>query len=70
MTTHIPADLIPAINRVTRTSQQLLCEIGREPGHEELAARLAMPVAKVERLLAIARRPISLATLTVPPQSV
>jgi RNA polymerase primary sigma factor len=70
MTTQIPADLIPAINRVIRASQKLLGEIGRQPSQEELAIRLAMPVAKVERLLAIGRGPIGLATLTVPSQSV
>lgn len=60
MTTQIPADLIPAVNRVIRTSQKLLREIGREASHEELAARLAIPLPKVEKLLAIARNPIRL----------
>lgn len=60
MTTPIPGDLIPAINRIVRTSQKMLNEIGREPSPAELAARLAMPLAKVRRLLAVARQPISL----------
>ena len=60
MTTEIPADLIPAINRLMRASRTLLTENGREPLNEELADRLSMPVAKVEKLLAIAGRPIRL----------
>ncbi len=60
MTAQIPADLIAEVNRVIRIRQKTFGEIGREPSPEELAARLAVPVAKVKRLLAIARRPINL----------
>ncbi len=66
MAIDIPADLIPAINRMVRTSRRMLCEIGREPTPEELADKLAMPVDKVQKLLAISGAPISLAALTHP----
>ena len=56
MTIHIPEHLIATINRVVRTSRQMLPEIGREPRPEELAGKLAMPL----ELLTIANRPISL----------
>jgi RNA polymerase primary sigma factor len=57
-----PARIIETVNRVVRTSQQMLPEIGREPSPEELAERLAMPLDKVHRVLAIANRPIHLET--------
>ena len=60
MTTEIPTDLIPAINRLVRASRTLFTENGREPLNEELAARLSLPLAKVETLRAIARQPIRL----------
>ena len=60
MTTRIPADLIPVINRMVRTSRQLFVESGHEPSVEELAARLAMPLAKVEKLAVVAGLPIRL----------
>ncbi len=62
MTIHIPEHLIATINRVVRTSRQMLPEIGREPRPEELAGKLAMPLERVRKLLTIANRPISLDT--------
>ena len=56
----IPPHLIESINRLVRTSQRMLTEIGRAPTPEELAQRLGMPVEKVRRLLEIARAPIKL----------
>jgi len=57
-----PARIIETVNKVVRTSQQMLSEIGREPTPEELAERLAMPLDKVHRVLGIAKRPIGLET--------
>jgi DNA-directed RNA polymerase sigma subunit (sigma70/sigma32) len=57
---HIPEHLIETINKLVRTSRQMLTEIGREPTPEELAAKLAMPREKVRKLLEIAKEPISL----------
>jgi hypothetical protein len=59
---HIPEHLIETINKLVRTSRQMLTEIGREPTPEELAAKLAMPLEKVRKLLKIAKEPISLKT--------
>ena len=59
---HIPEHLIETINKLVRTSRQMLTEIGREPTLEELAAKLAMPLEKVRKLLKIAKEPISLKT--------
>jgi RNA polymerase primary sigma factor len=50
--------LIPDVNRAVRTSRQLFQQLGREPSAEELARRLALPVEKVRRLMAIAGLPI------------
>ena len=58
----IPERIIETVNRVVRTSRQMLPEIGREPTPEELAEKLAMPLDKVHRALAIANRPIRLET--------
>lgn len=58
----IPEHLIATINKLVRTSRQMLTEIGREPTPEELARRLAMPLERVNNLLEIAKRPISLQT--------
>jgi DNA-directed RNA polymerase sigma subunit (sigma70/sigma32) len=58
----VPARVIELVNRVVRTSQQMLPEIGREPTPEELAEKLAMPLDKVHKVLAIANRPIRLGT--------
>ena len=57
-----PARIIETVNKVVRTAQQMLPEIGREPTPEELAEKLAMPLDKVHRVLAIANRPIRLET--------
>jgi RNA polymerase primary sigma factor len=58
----VAARIIETVNEVVRTSRQMLPEIGREPTPEELAVRLAMPLDKVHRVLAIANRPIRLET--------
>jgi RNA polymerase primary sigma factor len=60
--TYIPERLIEAINKVVRTSRQMLPEIGREPSPEELAEKLAVPLEKVRKLLKIAKQPIRLET--------
>jgi RNA polymerase primary sigma factor len=60
--TYIPERLIEAINKVVRTSRQMLPEIGREPSPEELAEKLALPLEKVRKLLQIAEQPIRLET--------
>ena len=57
-----PARIIETVNKVVRTTRQMLPEIGREPTPEELAEKLAMPLDKVHRVLAIANRPIRLET--------
>jgi len=59
-----PARIIETVNKVVRTSQQMLPEIGRKPTPEELAENLAMPLDKLHRVLAIANRPIRLETWT------
>jgi RNA polymerase primary sigma factor len=56
----VPPDIIDTINKVVRTSQQMLPEIGREPSPEELAERLSLPLEKVLKVSEIARRPIRL----------
>ena len=61
-TIRVPPRIIETVNKVVRTSQQMLLEIGREPTPEELAQKLAMPLDKVRRVLAIANRPIPLET--------
>jgi len=58
----IPEHIIETVNKVVRTSRQMLPEIGREPTPEELAERLAMPLEKVNKVLAIAKQPIRLET--------
>ena len=59
-TIRIHEQMIETINRLVRTSRQMLTEIGREPTPEELAKKLAMPLEKVLRVLKIAKQPISL----------
>src|SRR3984957_12860699 len=59
-TTRIPVHMIETINKIVRTSRQMLNEIGREPTPEELAEKLAMPEDKVRKVLEIAREPLSL----------
>jgi RNA polymerase primary sigma factor len=61
-TIRIPVHMIDAINKIVRTSRQMLHEIGREPTPEELSAKLAMPLEKVRKVLKIAKEPISLET--------
>jgi RNA polymerase primary sigma factor len=61
-TIRIPEQMIETINKLVRTSRQMLPEIGREPTPEELAEKLAMPLEKVHKLLKIAKQPISLKT--------
>lgn len=61
-TIRIPVHMIETINKIVRTSRQILHEIGREPTPEELAKKLLMPVDKVRKVLKIAKEPISLET--------
>ena len=58
-TIRIPVHMIETINKIVRTSRQMLHEIGREPTPEELAEKLAMPLEKVRKVLKIAKEPIS-----------
>ncbi|HKS89894.1 MAG TPA: sigma-70 domain-containing protein [Stellaceae bacterium] len=58
MANPIPDNLVERVNRMVRTSRQMLVETGHEPSVDELAARTALPPETVRRLLAIARRPI------------
>ncbi len=59
-TIRIPVHMIETINKLTRTSRQMLAEMGREPVPEELAKRLSMPVDKIRKVLKIAKEPVSL----------
>ena len=61
-TIRIPVHMIETINKIVRTSRQMLHEIGREPTPEELCEKLAMPLEKVRKVLKIAKEPISLET--------
>jgi RNA polymerase primary sigma factor len=61
-TIRIPVHMIETINKLVRTSRQMLHEIGREPAPEELAVKLGMPLEKVRKVLKIAKEPISLET--------
>ncbi len=61
-TIRIPVHMIETINKIVRTSRQMIHEIGREPTPEELAERLHMPVDKVRKVLKIAKEPVSLET--------
>ncbi len=61
-TIRIPVHMIETINKIVRTSRQILHEIGREPTPEELAERLAMPLDKVRKVMKIAKEPVSLET--------
>lgn len=56
----IPKNMVVVINKVVRTSRQMLPEIGRQPTAQELAERLAMPLDKLRKVLEIAHRPIRL----------
>jgi len=61
-TIRIPVHMIETINKLIRTSRQLVQEYGREPTSEEIAKRMEIPVAKVRKVLKIAQEPISLET--------
>ncbi|MGH9466611.1 MAG: RNA polymerase sigma factor RpoD [Terriglobales bacterium] len=61
-TIRIPVHMIETINKLIRTSRQLVQELGREPTSEEIAKRMEIPVAKVRKVLKIAQEPISLET--------
>jgi RNA polymerase primary sigma factor len=61
-TIRIPVHMIETINKIVRTSRQMLHESGREPTPEELAEKLAMPLEKVRKVLKIAKEPVSLET--------
>ncbi len=61
-TIRIPVHMIETINKIVRTSRQMLHEMGREPTPEELAERLVMPLDKVRKVMKIAKEPVSLET--------
>ncbi len=61
-TIRIPVHMIETINKLVRTSRQILHEIGREPTPEELSGQLGMPLEKVRKVLKVAKEPISLET--------
>jgi len=61
-TIRIPVHMIETINKLIRTSRQMIQELGREPTNEELAKRLQLPVSKVRKALRVAQEPISLET--------
>ncbi|MDC4224062.1 MAG: RNA polymerase sigma factor RpoD [Candidatus Manganitrophus sp.] len=61
-TIRIPVHMIETINKLIRTSRQLVQEIGREPTPEELAEKMDLPLEKVRKVLKIAKEPISLET--------
>jgi RNA polymerase primary sigma factor len=61
-TIRIPVHMIETINKLIRTSRQMVQELGREPTNEELAKRLQLPVHKVRKVLRVAQEPISLET--------
>ena len=59
-TIRIPVHMIETINKLVRTSRQMLSEMGREPVPEELAKRLSMPLDKIRKVMKIAKEPVSL----------
>jgi RNA polymerase primary sigma factor len=61
-TIRIPVHMIETINKLVRTSRQMLHEIGREPTPEELSTKLSLPLEKVRKVMKIAKEPISLET--------
>ena len=61
-TIRIPVHMIETINKLIRTSRQMVQEMGRDPTNEELAKRLQLPVSKVRKVLRVAQEPISLET--------
>ena len=62
-TIRIPVHMIETINKIVRTTRQIMVEIGREPTPNELAERLRMPLDKIKKVLKIAKEPISLETI-------
>ncbi len=62
LTIRFPVHMIETINKIVRTSRQMLHEMGREPTPEELATRLVMPIDKVRKVMKIAKEPVSLET--------
>ena len=61
-TIRIPVHMIETINKIVRTSRQMMHEIGREPTPEEISEKLSMPLEKVRKVMKIAKEPISLET--------
>ena len=61
-TIRVPVHMIETINKIVRTSRQMLNEMGREPTPEELAEKLHMPLEKVRKTLKIAKEPLSIET--------
>jgi RNA polymerase primary sigma factor len=61
-TIRVPVHMIESINKLIRTTRQLVQEYGREPTHQEIATKMGMPVEKVRSILRIAKEPISLET--------
>lgn len=61
-TIRIPVHMVETMNRVVRTSRQLMQELGREPGPDEIGAKLGMPAQKVQEILKISQEPVSLET--------
>lgn len=59
-TIRIPVHMIETINKILRTSRQIIHDMGREPTPEEIAAKLSMPIEKVRKVLKIAKEPMSL----------
>ena len=61
-TIRIPVHMVESVNKVIRTSRELVQELGREPTPDELADRMALPVSKIRKILRIAKEPLSLET--------
>ena len=61
-TIRIPVHMIETINKLVRTSRQLIQELGRDPSPEEIAEKMELPVEKVKKVLKISKEPISLET--------
>ncbi len=61
-TIRIPVHMIETINKIVRTSRQMLADIGREPTPEEIAKKLSMPIDKIKKVMRIAKEPVSMET--------
>jgi RNA polymerase primary sigma factor len=61
-TIRVPVHMNEALNKLTRTSRELVQEFGREPTNEEIARRMDLPVSKIRKILEVARSPVSLET--------